>query len=102
MNVENKIEFFANYNPAWDQYDLYSRKTENGIRTYASSICYISREVGTISSPLLQLTKKEAQNMLQALWDAGIRPQQESSLGQLAAVNYHLEDMRKLVFGKDM
>ena len=96
----NLTEFFTSYNPAWDNYEIHSRKNTDGVLQYATSICYISKEVGTISTPHMQLTSEEAQNLLQSLWNTGIRPKQEGTLGQLAAVNYHLEDMRKLVFSK--
>jgi hypothetical protein len=41
----------------------------------------------------------EAQILMDSLWDCGTRPSEgQGSAGQLAAVKYHLEDMRKLVF----
>lgn len=38
----------------------------------------------------------DAQNLMDSLWDAGIRPAQaKGSAGQMAAVNEHLKDMRQ-------
>ena len=38
----------------------------------------------------------DAQNLMDSLWDAGIRPTQaKGSAGQLTAVNEHLKDMRQ-------
>jgi hypothetical protein len=49
--------------------------------------------------PMLSLTPEAAQSLADALYDAGIRPTGAAgSAGQLAAVQYHLQDMRALVF----
>lgn len=47
----------------------------------------------------LELNATMAQEVMDGLWQAGIRPAQaHGSTGQLAATERHLEDMRKLVF----
>lgn len=49
--------------------------------------------------PFMVLEPEQAQSLIDALYDAGLRPSQAAgSSGQLDAVKYHLEDMRKLVF----
>lgn len=49
--------------------------------------------------PLMSLSTDEAQQFMDELWRAGIRPTEGAgSVGQLAAVQRHLEDMRTLVF----
>lgn len=54
---------------------------------------------GLICEPLLQLSEAEAQQLADQLYAAGIRPSEAAgSAGQLDAVKYHLEDLRKLVF----
>lgn len=58
-----------------------------------------SAEVACIREPSLMLTPKQAQALVNSLWDSGIRPEQaKGSSGQLEAVNKHLEDMRKIAF----
>ena len=48
--------------------------------------------------PTVQLEKHAAQKLMDDLWDCGLRPSEGSgSAGQLAAVQNHLEDMRKLI-----
>ena len=48
--------------------------------------------------PTVQLEKHAAQKLIDDLWDCGLRPSEGSgSAGQLAAVQNHLEDMRKLL-----
>lgn len=49
--------------------------------------------------PLLGLTGDEAQQLMDELWNCGIRPAAGAgSAGSLAATERHLEDMRALVF----
>lgn len=46
----------------------------------------------------LNLKMPAAQKLIDDLWDCGLRPSEGSgSAGQLAAVQKHLEDMRKLL-----
>lgn len=47
----------------------------------------------------MYLENDGAQAILQALWNAGYRPNNgESTKAHVDALKYHLEDMRKLVF----
>jgi hypothetical protein len=47
----------------------------------------------------MSLEPSEAQNLMDSLWDAGLRPSEGSgSAGAMAATQKHLEDMRTLVF----
>jgi hypothetical protein len=49
--------------------------------------------------PALNLSESEAQQLCDALWEAGIRPTNGAgSTGQLAATQDHLADMKKIVF----
>lgn len=49
--------------------------------------------------PTFRLEMAEAQLLMDDLWNAGLRPTEgHGSAGALAAVKYHLEDMRALVF----
>ncbi len=54
---------------------------------------------GKTLEPFLRLGQKEAQNLIDALWEAGVRPTNgEGSTGQLAATEKHLLDMRAIAF----
>lgn len=56
-------------------------------------------EPGIYIDPTVRLMPEEAQKLIDSLWDAGLRPTQGAgSAGQLSATQFHLEDMRKLVF----
>ena len=53
---------------------------------------------GEMIPPALHLKTDEAQQLCDALWEAGIRPTNgEGSTGQLAATRAHLDDLRALV-----
>jgi len=50
-------------------------------------------------APMFEMTRENAQKLMDDLWECGLRPSSGvGSVGQLAATEYHLEDMRKLVF----
>ena len=52
-----------------------------------------------IINPLFNLNRKDAQILMDDLWDAGVRPSEGTgSAGALAATQKHLDDMRKIVF----
>jgi hypothetical protein len=96
-----EIKFHVAFNPSYGSYDLWIAKRVEGKQQMASPICFYPTPVGEISSPSMKVDEHEIQLLMDALWAAGIRPKTESTIGQIAAISYHLEDMRKLVFGKD-
>jgi hypothetical protein len=54
---------------------------------------------GSLIQPTLRLPLDAAQRLMDELWQAGVKPSQSiGSTGQVEAIKYHLEDMRKLVF----
>lgn len=55
----------------------------------------------TWAPPVLTLAKDEAQDLMDQLWRIGFRPERgEMSVGQIAATEKHLTDMRAIVFSK--
>jgi len=59
-----------------------------------------TRKMFSSLEPTFSITQTEAQELMDSLWQAGIRPSEGTgSAGQLAATQKHLDDMRKLVFG---
>jgi len=64
----------------------------------AEPIVFKEYTQGEFSPPCMILQREEAQLLIDALYSVGLRPSQAAgSAGQLTAVQYHLEDMRKLV-----
>ena len=67
--------------------------------TYARDIVFEPRTPAVYLAPLLKISENAAQELMDQLWSCGLRPSQGSgSAGSLSATQYHLEDMRKLVF----
>ena len=79
--------------------ELALRDIETG--SIASPIIFTKVEQGNYAPPMCTLSTKEAQSLIDSLWDCGLRPSEGSgSAGALAATQKHLEDMRTLVFKK--
>jgi len=53
-----------------------------------------------ITTPFMQLTIDQATQLMNELWHCGVRPSRsaDSATGQLAAMDDHLGDMRKIAF----
>lgn len=61
----------------------------------------ISVPDGLPADPAVRLSREQAQQLMDGLWDCGIRPTQGSgSAGSLAATQKHLEDMRAIALGQ--
>ncbi len=59
-------------------------------------------ELFTETQPTVTLSTVAAQQLIDDLWECGLRPSEGSgSAGALTAVQRHLEDMRTLVFKKE-
>lgn len=66
----------------------------------ASPLVFAATDEGQIIPPTMQLSLEDASLLMTELWNAGVRPAGVGSQGELAAVKYHLEDMRNLFFNK--
>ena len=65
----------------------------------AQPLEFLDSEIGSVTPPIMRLSNTEAQELVDQLYACGISPSKlAGSTGQLSAVMYHLEDMRKLVF----
>jgi len=74
------------------------RRTHNG--NYAGVVSFDTLvPAGQPIEPAFRLAHEEAQELMDSLWDSGIRPTQaKASAGQAEATLRHLEDMRILAF----
>lgn len=53
------------------------------------------------NAPMATITKDAAQNLIDELWALGYRPERgQMSIGQVAATEKHLNDMRTIVFSR--
>lgn len=56
------------------------------------------KDEGKMIEPVMTLERHEGQRLMDELWQAGLRPSEGSgSAGAFAAVQHHLDDMRKIV-----
>lgn len=79
--------------------DLWFRRNSEEI---ATPVEFKKRESSVRVEPTLKLTLSEAQDLIDELWQAGLRPAQKiNTEGAFEAQGKHLEDMRKLVFQND-
>jgi len=60
------------------------------------------RDDATILTPTFSLEEEAAQELFNKMWGAGYRPQDGTgNSGHVESLQYHLEDMRKLVFNSE-
>lgn len=75
-------------------------------RAYAKSLTFTTLGKNRAIEPCCHLEPKEAQALMDRLWDAGLRPTEgtgsagamAATQNQVKAVEHHLEDMRKMAF----
>lgn len=76
--------------------------SSNCIASIAEPVKFVMKrhEPGTlITDPTIDLSYQEARQLMDALWQAGVRPSEhKSTSGEVRRLEAHLEDMRKLVF----
>ena len=83
---------------------LWNEVTSNGttVVSVANALTFTNvpeSDFGIQPLPAFHLRPDEAQNLMDELWRAGLRPTEGSgSAGSLAATQRHLDDMRSLVF----
>jgi hypothetical protein len=98
-------KFFITRHPWSDGVGLHLLQRERGeqnVNRIAEGLTYRALKEGEDAiapMPLVQLRVEEAQQLMDELWHAGLRPSEGSgSAGALAATQRHLEDLRALVF----
>lgn len=95
--VEFEIRAYRNPAQAF-AIELYGFNREHS--QVAQAIVMKEHVAGLRMDPFIQLNQTEAQILIDSLYDAGLRPSQSTVKKDEEAIKYHLEDMRKLVFGK--
>lgn len=97
-----KYQFFVERSIFQRGIKLHMAEISGKTMAAAYSITFKEVEQGSArETPLLDLREEDAQQLMDELYHAGVRPSQAAgSAGQIDAVKYHLEDMRRLVFKK--
>lgn len=99
--MKTKDRFIPQHIKAWPQHwddrvAIFIVGMEEKEKKYFDGEKYCRLDEGGASEPAFILRYEQAKDLMDSLWDAGIRPEQaKGSAGQLEAVKYHLEDMRK-------
>jgi hypothetical protein len=89
------------YNPMMDVFEVYLWQADESGRYYARPPGMAQVPDGTYAPPMLSLRPQEAQQLIDRLWQAGLRPRDGSgSSAQVEALTKHLDDMRKIVAGQ--
>lgn len=53
---------------------------------------------GPMADPTLNISHEEAQNLIDGLWDIGIRPSRYHGSGETESMGKHINDLRKVAF----
>jgi hypothetical protein len=82
--------------------DLYL-ETGHEPAAVALPVVFKTVDLGQITQPTIQIHRRDSaeflQNLMDQLWMMGIRPAgRKAADEQVKAIQYHLEDMRRLVF----
>jgi hypothetical protein len=94
------LDFIIYLNPAYGQYELHiALRSSDGRRRIARGpVTYAESTPGTYNEPFMRMEPEDAQKLMDALWNTGIRPGNgEGSVGQIGAMQKHLDDMRAIV-----
>jgi hypothetical protein len=100
--VFSRVEAIAYNLRAWRGVGLDLRRLDTGeflAHGLDDTPRYEAAKEGEYRDPSMILDEQAAQVLANSLWDAGIRPEgARASVGQLAATQAHLEDMRAMAF----
>lgn len=86
-------------------YDLTigARNQSGDVQVIRGPLTLTPVEPGAYVAPTINLSSEAAVKLMDALWYAGIRPSNgEGNVGQIGAMKAHLDDMRALVFKKEV
>lgn len=97
------IEMMARREDWSDGIALYLRQRTVGVGdAVAAPLTMVKHQRGDFVEPMIRLPIQAAQQLMDELWQCGLRPTEGTgSAGSLAATERHLADMRALVFKLD-
>jgi len=96
------LEIHAQRNPAVRGVDLWVMTGKDGAKQIYQNVTMTKVNItdrAFNSLPTISLSNEAAQSLMDALWEAGVKPSGgEGHTAHIRALNAHLEDMRRLVF----
>lgn len=80
---------------------IYMRQCTVGLgMAVAAPVTFVKHEPGGQVAPMLRIGIQQAQQLMDELWQCGLRPTEGTgSAGSLAATERHLADMRVIALG---
>lgn len=91
-------KFYVTRDP-WRQFDFALYATNVQARSAAQPLVFAPSSPAARIEPFAIVSQVEAQGLMDALWDAGVRPVAgHGSAGERAAMERHLNDMRRIAF----
>lgn len=93
------LKFYTERNFRGNCVELHIAREEGNALACATAITFTPLAADEMApAAALRLSGQEAQMLIDAMWDAGLRPSEGSgSAGAMLATQNHLADMRKLV-----
>lgn len=94
------VELMARREDWSEGISLYLRQRTVGIGdSVAAPVTMVKREPGSLVEPMLRLEIQAAQQLMDELWQCGLRPTEGTgSAGSLKATENHLADMKRIAF----
>lgn len=90
------VDVYASFLPGGhprNEVTVYETSTTGGAMCFTRSV-----EPGTVSSPFARLTEDRAQELMDSLWSAGLRPTEgKASAGLAAAQENHLNHLTRIL-----
>ncbi|MCG3207302.1 MAG: hypothetical protein FOGNACKC_00902 [Anaerolineae bacterium] len=96
--LERNLEIRAQRNIMLQAIELFVFIRREGKVWLGEPVTMAEVDLSISGAPTLEITPEQAQVLMDELWNCGVRPSDVGSAGQLEAVKYHLEDLRRLVF----
>jgi len=94
-----KMHILAHLAPRSNRIDLLIKQIDGNTLAIGRGVLFEVVPEGQEIEPTLSLPIESAQELMDSLWQCGLRPSEGSgSAGALRATQNHLEDMRKIVF----
>lgn len=100
LELTNNLDIQINNNPAMRGYEVYlGNRTGDKPLLYDLTITEREYSPGQLIRPTAVMTRQHAQQVMDELWRAGVRPNNgQGSMAQVEALQNHLADMQKISF----
>lgn len=96
--LQLRIHRNFNLNPNHLQVSLYGISDDNE-KSFHPTVVFETKDAQTIIEPIAHIDDDAAVQLMDDLWNAGIRPTHAQHTSEtLSAINKHLADMRQIAF----